>query len=238
MKQLQALLIDDEPKAIDGLSRLILLYCPEINVSGTASSVREAAKLVAIEKPDVVFLDVEMPGENGFDLVETLKENGCSLVFVTAHADYAVRAFKADAVDYLLKPVSSSELRAAVARIIARRENNTQVPADHDYRIRISATEGIRFISCAELIGIEGDGRYSVIHTTDGKTQVVSRNIGDFEEELEPYNFFRVHKSWLVNCKHVVQLSSTDGGTVELSNGKKVLLSRRKRNDFLKKMER
>jgi two-component system LytT family response regulator len=238
MRQLQALLIDDEPKALDGLLHLIRLYCPEINVTGTAGSINEAMKLITASTPDIIFLDVEMPGENGFDLVETIRNNNCSLVFVTAHADYAVRAFKADAVDYLLKPVSPAELRAAVARTISRREKHAPLIAGGDYRIRINASEGIRFISCADLIGIEGDGRYSLIHTTDGKTQVVSRNIGDFEEELEPHNFFRVHKSWLVNCRHVVQLSSTDGGTVELSNGKKVLLSRRKKNDFLKKMER
>jgi two-component system, LytTR family, response regulator len=236
MKPLQALLIDDEPKAVDGLSQLIKLYCPEIHIAATANSVRDAMQQIAVEIPNVVFLDVEMPGENGFDLVETIKKHKCALVFVTAHADYAVRAFKADAIDYLLKPVSPADLRAAVARILARRENQVH-PPDPDYRIRISASEGIRFISCAELVGIEGDGRYSVIHTADGKTQMVSRNIGDFEEELVPYHFFRVHKSWLVNCRHVVQLSSVDGGTVELTNGKKVLLSRRKRNEFLKKME-
>jgi two-component system LytT family response regulator len=236
MKQLRTLLVDDEPKASEGLTQLIRLYSTELEVVGAAASLTDALRQIIALKPDLVFLDIEMPEGNGFDLVEAIKEQRADLVFVTAHADYALRAFKTDAIDYLLKPVSPRELRMTIDRILARREKMHEVKTD--YKIRIGASEGIQFISCANVVGVEGNGRYSVIHTNDGKTQLVTKNIGAFEEELMPYNFFRVHKSWLVNCRHVIRLENTDGGTVELSNGKKVLLSRRKRNDFLKQMGR
>ncbi|HEU4717267.1 MAG TPA: LytTR family DNA-binding domain-containing protein [Bacteroidia bacterium] len=238
MKRLKALVVDDEPNAVEGFVRLLTLYCPDIEPAGTASSVGEAITQIRKLKPDVVFLDIEMPEENGFNLVDTIRENSCSLVFVTAHSDYAVRAFRTDAVDYLLKPVSPRELKAAAERVTSRRETMKKTLPDEEYRIRVSTTEGISFIPCAEVISIEGSGRYSIIHSADGGTQLVSRNIGDFETELEPFGFFRVHKSWLINCRHVMRLAAADGGTIELSNGKKVLLSRRRRNDFLKKMER
>lgn len=234
MKQLKALIVDDEPNALDGFLSLLRTYCPEIDPAGTATSVSDALRKIVSGNYELVFLDIEMPEGSGFDLVEAIRAKNMALVFVTAHADYAVSAFKADAVDYLLKPVSGKDLRAAVARATVRLQN----PAQTGYRVRINAAEGIRFISCGEIVGIEGDGRYSVIHTSDGKSQLVSRNIGDYEVELEAHGFFRVHKSWLVNCSHVSRLTHTDGGTIELSNGKKVLLSRRKKNEFLKRMDR
>ncbi len=235
MKKLRALIVDDEQHAIDGLRELLKLYCPEVEVVKTARSIQDAAPLFVAVKPDIAFLDVELPEGTGFDLTEIATSSGASLVFVTGHADYAQRAFTVDAVHYLLKPVSYKDLRVAVARAAVRRDKDVAV--NSDYRLKISATTGMQFVPVNDIVGIEGDGRYSTVYFVDAKQQLITRNIGEFEEELSAHGFFRVHKSWLVNCSHVVKLSNSDGGTIELRNGKKVLLSRRRKNDFLKRME-
>ena len=235
MKKLTALLVDDEPHAIEGLQELLKLYCPEVEVIATASSVKDAVPQIVSLKPDIAFLDVELSEGTGFDLAEIATASGSSLVFVTGHADYAQRAFTVDAIHYLLKPVSYKDLRVAVARAAVRREK--EVALNSDYRVRISASSGIQFISANEIVGIEGEGRYSTLYFTNGKQQLITRNIGEFETELSSHGFFRVHKSWLINCSHVVKLSNSDGGTIELVGGLKVLLSRRRKNDFMKRME-
>jgi len=238
MKQLKALVVDDEIHAMDGLIRLLKAYCPDVEVIGGAGTVEEGIQLLAEFNPELIFLDVQLKDKNGFDLVEAARTRNCSIVFVTAHREYAAHAFRVDAVDYLLKPVYFKDLQVAVARTFLRREQENSTTMHTDYRVRISASTGIRFMHCRDIVAIEGDGRYSTIYTVDREEQIVSRNIGGFEQELEPHGFFRVHKSWLINCVHVVRILNVDGGTVELTNGKKVLLSRRKKNEFLKRMER
>lgn len=237
MKKLKALLVDDEAQALDGLTELLRTFCPEVEVTGRAQTLSQALDMIVSLSLDILFLDVHMHEGNGFDLVEVAKARNCSLVFVSGHRDYAVNAFRVDAVDYLLKPVDFRELQAAVARVILRKEKVNANIGQADYRVRIAASTGIRFISCSDIVGIEAEGRYSMIHTTNGEKQLVSRNIGEFETELDPHGFFRVHKSWLINCMHVTRMLTVDGGTIELTNGKKVLLSRRKKVEFLKRME-
>jgi two-component system, LytTR family, response regulator len=127
------------------------------------------------------------------------------------------------------------DLRVAVARAAVRREK--EVAMNSDYRVRISGSSGIQFIPANEIVGIEGEGRYSTLYFTNGKQQLITKNIGEFEEELSSHGFFRVHKSWLINCSHVVKLSNSDGGTIELLGGKTVLLSRRRKSEFLRRME-
>lgn len=236
MKKYSALIVDDEVHAIDGLYELLKMYCPEVNVVATASSTASAIPEFVKHKPDIAFLDIEMYGGSGLDLADIAKTIGTSLVFVTGHAGYAQQAFTVDAVHYLLKPVSYNDLRVAIARIAVRR--NREVALTSEFRVRVSSTSGLQFIFANDIVAIEGDGRYSTIHLINDGREVVTRNIGEFELELNDHGFFRVHKSWLVNCAHVVKLSNTDGGTVELRNGITVLLARRRKSDFLKRMER
>jgi two-component system LytT family response regulator len=234
-KKLRALLVDDESHALQGLSDLLMLYCPEVEVVGIASTVKDAAPMFNSLKPDIAFLDVELSEGTGFDLAEVASSSGASLVFVTGHADYAQRAFTVDATHYLLKPVSYKDLRVAVARVAVRRDK--EIALRTDYRVRIRTSSGMQFVHANTIVGIEGEGRYSTLYFIEGKQVVVTRNIGEYEEELAAHGFFRVHKSWLINCSHVVKLSNSDGGTIELRNGKTVLLSRRRKNEFLKRME-
>lgn len=237
MKKLTALLVDDEEHAIDGLYELLKLYCPEVEVIGTARSVQEAVPKIVAQKPDIAFLDVELPEGDGFDLAEVAASTGASLVFVTGHSEHAQRAFTVDAIHYLLKPVSYKELRVAVERAALRREKRVLQSSETPYKIMISGTSGIQFVNAADVTGIEADGRYSTVHTRDGNRIVVTRNVGEFETELVSRGFFRVHKSWLVNCKHVKRFLNADGGTIELSSGQSILLSRRRKAEFLELMK-
>ena len=237
MKKLSALIIDDEQPAIDGLSELLKLYSPEVEVVGAAGSVQDGIAGIISLKPDLVFLDIELPEGNGFDLADVAAESGCSFVFVTGHSSYAPRAFAVDAVHYLLKPVAYKELRTAVLRVVQRREQKSGVTAEASHRIAISAVSGTQFVDVLDVVGIQADGRYSTVHTRDRQKIVVTRNIGEFEEELVQHHFFRVHKSWLVNCRHVKRVLNADGGTIELTTGQRILISRRRKSEFLVMMK-
>lgn len=233
MKKLTALIVDDEQNAIDGLRELIRLYCPEVEVLAVSDSIQDGVAKIISLKPDLVFLDIEMPEGNGFDLAEVAQTSGSSFVFVTGHSNYAQRAFTVDAIHYLLKPVSYKELRVAVSRAAQRRELKATAPPEASHRIMISGASGVQFIDALDVVGIEADGRYSTIYTRDGQKIVVTRNIGEYETELEPHHFFRVHKSWLVNCRHVKRVLNADGGTIELTTGQSILISRRRKAEFL-----
>lgn len=237
MIKLKALIVDDELPALKGLTQLLGMYCPEVEVIGCAQTVEQAIQFFDESDPEIVFLDVQLKDKNGFALMELAAVKNCSVVFVTAHREYAAHAFRVDALDYLLKPVFFKDLQDAVTRTILRRQKNNSGIARTDYKVRISTSGGIQFVPCKEIVCLQGEGKYSTIYTTDRKEQIVSRNIGAYEEELAAHGFFRVNKSWLINCSHVVRILTVDGGTVELTNGKTVLLSRRKKNVFMKRME-
>lgn len=237
MTKLKALIVDDELPALTGLTQLLRMYCPEVEVIGCVQTVEQAMKFFTESDPEIVFLDVQLKDKNGFALIELATAKNCSVVFVTAHREFAAHAFRVDALDYLLKPVFFKDLQDAVARTILRRQKKNSGTMRADYKVRISTSTGIQFVPCKDIVCIQGEGKYSTIYTTDRKEQIVSRNIGAYEEELAEHGFFRVNKSWLVNCMHVVRILNVDGGTVELANGKKVLLSRRKKNVFMKRME-
>lgn len=234
---LRVLLIDDEKNALTALRKMLEQFCPDVTVVGEAQTALEGLRLIRQCEPDLVFLDVEMPGGTGFDLLETLDKRTFTTIFTTAHEQYSIPAIRAGAVDYLLKPVSLDELRNAIKRVNDQREKSVTV-ASGEQRISISNTDGTWFVSANDVVCIEGDGRYSRFFLTDGKDHLVSRNLGELEEELGAMHFFRVHKSWLVNCRHVKQISSADGGFAVLSNGKEIEISRRKKAEFMRMMGR
>jgi two-component system LytT family response regulator len=238
--QLKALIIDDEKDAVIGLRTMLQDFCEGVEVVGEAYSAIEGLKLIRHFNPDLIFLDVEMPGGNGFDMLEALQDRSVRVVFTTAYDNYSIRALRADADDYLLKPLDIDDLQNAVEKV--RRIVGKTRPRDHslspeEYRLRLNSQKGIVFVSCSEVVHIEGDGRYSTVYTSAGEQYVVTRNLGEFEEELTRFRFFRVHKSHLINCRHVERISHADGGFVELSNGQSIEISRRKKAEFIHLME-
>jgi two-component system, LytTR family, response regulator len=233
---IRALLIDDEKNALTALRKMLEQFCTHVSVVGEAQTALEGLRLIRELTPDVVFLDIEMPGGTGFDLLETIGNRNFTTVFTTAHEQYTIPAIRSGAIDYLLKPVSIDELRAAIGRVQKLIESPTK-PAQEPYRLTICNADGTRFVSGDEVICIEGDRRYSRFYLNDGKEYLVSKNLGELEEELRSLNFFRVHKSWLVNRAHVKYISAADGGFVTLSNNKEIEISRRKRGEFLRMMQ-
>ncbi|CAN5585710.1 LytTR family DNA-binding domain-containing protein [soil metagenome] len=241
---LKAFIVDDEKKGRDSLYRLLEEYCKNVEVIGDADSVESAYLFIIKHSPDLVFLDVEMPGGSGFELLKKFEKINFKTIFVTAHSHYAIKAIKFAAVDYLLKPVDVDELIAAVSHV-------EEMPAgaalqqyagllenvDHHRsgKIAIPVKDGVAFINPTEIIRLQADGSYTHIYTCTGK-YTASRNIKEYEELLQDLNFFRAHNSHLINLSHVKHFSRAEGYFAQMSDGSSVEVSRRKKDHFLQLM--
>ena len=241
---ISAVIIDDEPKSRDVLKTLLTRFCAEVEVVGMAGSIVEAEQVIKSHNPDLLFLDIEMPGGNGLQLLEKGVTGNADVIFVTSYAHYAIPALRLSAVDYLLKPVEVEELRTAVLRALERqnskrasnllvlKENINQAPALQ--KIAIPGIQDVRFVKVGEIVRVEGDSNYSFIYLVGGEKIHSSRTLGDFEELLaSQQNFFRIHKTHLVNLEHVVKLIKTEGGYLEMSDGSQVEISRRRKTEVL-----
>lgn len=238
---MKILIVDDERTALAGLRVLLSEFCENAEVVGEASSAIEALKLIRTNRPDLVLLDIEMPGGNGFEMLEALDEHQRPhFIFITAHAEHSIRAVRAGASDYLLKPVDVDELVAAIEHVRKKLNKQEEEPlaSVSGHRVRISDNRGIQFVPVSEIICIRSDGRYSVISLISGAEHTVAKTLGDFEMELNAHQFFRVHRSYLINCRHVESISHTDGGFVEMKTGKSIEISRRKKAEFIRLMEK
>ncbi|MBC6994643.1 LytTR family DNA-binding domain-containing protein [Neolewinella lacunae] len=237
---MNALLIDDESAAISELRNRLLAAHPAIRIVGEAMNVRDGLKKINALRPDLLFLDIEMPGGNGFELVRQLPpDHRPEIIFVTSQGTYALQAFRVAALSYILKPVDADELKAAVdlATIRLREKNSgqrlevllenlrTDNPADK--RIGIPSEDGVEFVEASEIIYCEGVEGYTRFHLKNGKTRLSAYSIGHYLRMLEPFNFFAIHRSFLVNHHHVV--SYANSGVLDLSNGTQLEVSRRRR---------
>jgi len=235
----KAIIIDDEENAIKGLKLLIEHTALKIDIVGTANNVVEGLKILRQKEPDIVFLDIEMHGPTGFDFLELADRKNRYFIFVTAHEEYAIKAIKHNIHDYLLKPVSTEDLEQAMKKAFQFLENVTSSSEQQKtHRISINTNDGMVFKDLKDVIYIKAKNRYSDIHCTDGSIHNVCKNIGEYEEELATKNFFRVHKSFLVNCSHVLKINNIDGGFIQLTGGSEVEISRRKKSEFLEKIKR
>lgn len=249
---LRTIIIDDEWNNQQTL-KLLLDEIPEVRILGMAANADSARQLVREQQPELVFLDINLPGEDGFRFLASLPERNFEVVFVTAYNDYGIRALKVSAVDYLLKPVSFDELRAAVdkaAAIIAARGSAAPAPQQdrvgnlirnaaappQQMKIALPHLGGLSFVDLQEISYLEADSNYTVVHRVDASKLVVSRTLKDFEEILEDKGFMRVHKSAIVNLRYVQEYSTQDGGTIHMLQGGSVPLSRRLLEDFHRRM--
>ncbi len=254
--ELNALIIDDEEFGRENLKNLLAQYCPEIKVKYIAASIKEAREIFTSAKDiDVVFSDIEMPGEMGFEILPLIEDKNISLVFVTAHDKYALRAIKASALDFILKPIDVKDLVNSVKKLVDihnRSTNNiSEIFPQADIlnnlvanflnnkkinRITLPSTKGFKVITTDSIIYIEGEDNYATVYSDDGKF-VLSKTLKDFENILDQDDFFRVHKSHIVNLSRIKEFMHEDGGIVILDNGTKVSLSRRKLPEFIDKMK-
>ncbi|WP_276482140.1 LytR/AlgR family response regulator transcription factor [Paraflavitalea pollutisoli] len=237
---MKAILVDDEPNNLINLGQLLLQYCPGVEVVATALHAVEARALILQHQPDLLFLDIQMPGQNGFDLIRSLPAIQAEVIFVTAFDQYAIQAVRFAAVDYLLKPVNIEELQAAVGRAWARcRDKQQNLPIENllqllkagkeEHRIAITTLRETRFVRTADIVRCEASNNYTTIFISDGEKLVASRPIFEYEELLRDYGFFRCHQSHLVNKQVVKSWVKEDGGYLLLDNGQQVPVSRNKK---------
>lgn len=237
---MRAIIIDDERNAITALEIAIKDYCPEIEIIGTAQSAIDGIKEIQLKQPELVFTDIEMPNMTGLELIESFSDRNFEVIFVTAYNQYAIKAFKVNAIDYLLKPINIIELINSVKKIKAREGkkniSNSQVEKLKialSGKLSIPISTGSEYLNIHEIIRIEADGSYVNIYSSDSKVRCVTKNLKSFEESLEDESFFRCHKSHLINLKHIAKYSPVkDGGYIEMTDKSIIPVSRDLKNEL------
>ena len=204
MTNLKAIIVDDERLARVNLRKLLEPY-PEIEIVGEASSCQSTVKMINMFNPQLIFLDIQLSGETGFDLLEMI-DNTIKIIFVTAYDEYAIRAFEVNAIDYLLKPVNPERLKAAIDKVIIKEKEQKREPRNYEYSdsiyVRLN-NYASRFIKISSITFIEPVGNYSKIATIEGKHCLVLKTLKQWQEELPDNNFVRIHRSSIVNIEHV-----------------------------------
>ncbi|MEI6456255.1 MAG: LytTR family DNA-binding domain-containing protein [bacterium] len=248
-EQLKTLIVDDEQDAVSFISSIIREYCPRLDIIGTAASVKEGVKIIIEEKPDLVFLDVEMPHGSGFDLLGHFPEKTFDVIFITAFNHYAIRAIKFSAVDYILKPININEFIEAVDKVINKHSSNIDRNSNFSTllenlrssipgRLAIPTSDGMEYLITKDIIRIEADRSYSWFYLSDKRRILVSKNLKEYQELLSERNFFRTHNSHLINLDYVKRFIRHEGGSVELTDGSHIPVSRSRRDLFLSQMKR
>ncbi len=245
MEPLKAILIDDELSSLQNLQQKLVEFCPDLQIVASAQKPEEAIILIRQHKPDVIFLDIEMPRMNGFRMLDELGEYDFDIVFTTAYNHYAVDAIRISAFDYLTKPVAIKDLQNTVERLTKHRSLHTkdkmellraslQSVKSQEEKIAIPTSEGLEFIPIKNIVHIESSSNYSRIFFVDGKNMLVTRLLGEFEEMLQPYHFYRVHNSHIINLSYIKKYIRGEGGQVVMQNGDTIDVARRKKEEFLK----
>jgi len=242
-KAVTAIIIDDDPFCSFQLQDMITKYCHEIDILAVCDNGIEGLAKIQALTPEVVFLDVEMPGMNGFEMLRNLHAINFEIIFTTLYPHYAIRAIRFSALDYLLKPIDGTALQEAVSRLTDKRQHATKLPQPLQIvgyanekklnNLAVPTMEGLLFIGLQEIIYCESDDKYTKIFLSDKKMVLSSRTMGDFEELLQHHGFFRIHKSYLINLGHLKKYLRGEGGQVIMANGATLDVSRRKKNELL-----
>ncbi len=246
---LKAIILEDETDSRNLLLSYLKDYCPQVQVLAAVDCVSDAVAAVREASPDLVFLDIELRGETSFDLLTQLDPISFEIIFTTAYEHYMLRAIKLSAVDYLLKPINSEELKEAVVKVEKRRQqsvfNKSLETLMHnlrggnsDQKIAVSAPDGYIFIRVADIIYLQSEGAYTYFFMKENKKLVASRNIREYEDLLSDHNFFRIHKSYIVNVAEIQKYIRGEGGTVVMSNNCQLDVSRRRKEEFLELLHR
>lgn len=245
---IRTILVDDEPDSIRVLRRMLELYCADVSIIGEAVGVGSAQQLIRTANPDLVFLDIEMIQGNAFDLLNRLQPFSFQVIFVTAFDNYAVRAFKYSAVDYLLKPVDVEDLRNAVRKVVSRSREKTDmlqirtllenVGNFHlpQQKMAVPTVNGLDFIVIGSIIRFEAQGNYTTIHLDCGQCILATKNIKEYEDVLPESLFYRVHHSHIINLQKIDKYQKGRGGYIIMIDGSEIEVASRRREDFLRRL--
>jgi two-component system LytT family response regulator len=245
---LRSIIVDDEFKGRESLKALIEKFCDNIQVAAVCQNGEEAIKAIEEHKPDVVFLDIQLQRETGFEILEKLNKIDFEIIFTTAYSEFAIKAFKFSAIDYLLKPIDITELRTAIEKAqkrivgsiserMAQLAQNLKGNSFKNSRLAIPATDGLVFINVDEILYCEASGNYTNIHMVDNRKFLVSRTLKEYEDLLEEQDFFRIHNSFLINLNSIKKYIRGEGGQVVMSNDKALDVSKMKKKGFLEKIK-
>ncbi len=244
---LKALIIDDEKNSRESLKGKLDLFCPEIEVKGEVETVAKAVEFCENNRPDLLFLDINLAGENGFDILEQLHAGEIrmpEIIFITAHDEYAIKAIKFSAADYLLKPIDPEELVKAVRKVEAKKDidpapklktlmENIRQAADSPKKIVIPSSDGLHVIKISDITRCESSSNYTQFFLTTGKTMLASKTLKEFDGMLCDYNFERIHKSHLINMNYVKRYVQSDGGYVIMEDGSRIPVANRKKEHLV-----
>jgi two-component system LytT family response regulator len=244
---LRTMIIDDETDSILFLSQALKAFCPFVSLVGTATTVEDGIGGIVSNRPDLVLLDVEMSPGTGFDILDKLTERNFEVIFITAHNDYAIQAFRHSAVDYILKPVDIRELVQAINKVNQSVSRNhlmnfnvllenirTEIPN----KLAIPTSNGYEYINVDDIIRLEADRSYCNFYLAEKRKIMVSKCLNDFQQKLDVRKFFRAHHSYLINLAHVKSFTRKDGGYVEMTDGSHIPIARRKKDFFVEAMKK
>lgn len=246
VEKIRTILIDDEINAIEGLTNLLNSTCKECEIIGKADNIDDAKYLIDKLNPDLIFLDIEMPYGSGFDLLTKFQNPKFKVIFVTGFDKYGINAIKFNALDYLLKPVQKDELILAIDKVklfLSQEIDNQELknlvnvlknPKNTNNKIVVRSILGSAYVTVKDIVYCEGDGSYTKIHDTEGNIHIATNNIGEYEDMLSDYKFFRIHTSYLISKNHVQKMVKNDDTyKVILKNKASLPVSRRRKQEFI-----
>lgn len=245
---IKSIIVDDEFKSRESLRILLEDFCEGVEVCALCQNVDEGIEAIKTHKPDVVFLDIQMQRESGFDLLTRIENIDFDVIFTTAHSEYAIKAFKFSAIDYLLKPIDIQELKRSLGKVNKKGDGdlsarlhhliqNLQIPVTNgNHKLALPTLEGLIFVKVTDIVFCEASSNYTEIVTQDGKKYLVSRTLKEYEELLVDYNFYRIHNAYLINLNAIKKYIRGDGGHVIMSNDASLTVSKRKKDGFLEKL--
>ena len=247
---MRAILVDDEPDGIRTLQKMLEVHCPHVSIEASCSNATMAKQQIKEIQPDVIFLDIQMPGKSGLELLTELQPKNFEVIFVTAHNEYMLQALQYSAADYLLKPVDEDRLIDAVQRVETRladgkKEDRTETLLHNlnkagnplEMRLCLPTLKGFIISKLENIIYCEAERSYTVFHLEGNKNVTVSKPLLDYDTLLQDTSFFRIHKSFLINLLHVKEYQRGEGGLVIMSNNAEIEVSRRKKDQFLYKIK-
>jgi two-component system LytT family response regulator len=245
---IRAIIVDDEPNCLDVLATLLERYCPEVTIVAACSSAEEALSVIAKENVQLLFLDIEMPHMNGFDLLQRIPRQDIQVIFTTSYDQYALKAIRFSALDYLLKPVDQEELQQAVRKasqrlspalpqqldILLQKLNSPSRQVD---RIALPTMEGLQLLPVDSIISCASSSNYTILSLKDNQKLIVSRTLKEIEEMLGDYSFLRVHHSYMVNLNETRKYIKGEGGQLIMSDGSSIDVSRSRKDELLRRLQ-